>query len=62
MMWRRQLGLERKLGGADFIFVIIVALTYLALQIEPSAAASMCTSLLVYPCRRQRLHSPDCIV
>ena len=44
MIWRPRLGLERKLGGADFIFeVVMVALTYLALQIEPSAAASMCT-------------------
>src|SRR5579872_645966 len=46
MIWRRRLGLERKLGGADFIFEgVIVALTYLALQIEPAAAASMCTRL-----------------
>jgi hypothetical protein len=46
MIWRQRLGLERKLGGADIIFeVVIVALACLALQIEPSAAASMCTSL-----------------
>jgi Tannase and feruloyl esterase len=53
MIWRRRYAestrisaLERRLSGARFILrTTIVALTSFALQIEPSAAASMCSSL-----------------
>ena len=50
-------GLKRKLGGAGFVFrvVVLATLTSFALQIEPSAAASMCANLIGFSLPRTKV-------